>query len=509
MSPQVAGLEDMTVSDLFIPGLYEWDLNIIEEYFCERDVNQILRIPLYYSDEKDSIIWHHSKTGAYTVKSGYKLLVNSIIDEQLGTAGAWRKIWQMKVPSKIKFFLWRACTNCLPTRSNLAHKGINITQVCVICENQLENNFHMFLSCKFAIECWRFSHYGALVNRVANTVESFASWFFKMMEETTPSILAKVSMVLWSIWKQRNSKLWKNHYTNAAATVKNALDFLDMWIDARLYVPLQSEMTISPCKLWHPPQSSTLKCNIDAAFFRDQKRVGIGMVLRDDIGHVLLCRTCWFLGDIDVLEGESRGLLEGLQWVRSLGFFDVIFGVDAKGIVDVLNDSEEIWTEVGKIIRVSKTILSSEPLYRVQYVSRQANIVAHALARASNSHASPTIWVEPSDFVVAHLNYFMMVHFKDISSPPSIQYLVILGDENHDIERGTILAVYDPLVGRYAKQLLKLTNRIYLKEWSREIPPVKDSKSKMWALEATHHQQSDEPISLLILRRRTIKGKAT
>ncbi|KAK6144665.1 hypothetical protein DH2020_021485 [Rehmannia glutinosa] len=68
---------------------------------------------------------------------------------------------------------------------------------------------------------------------------------------------------------------------------------------------------------------------------------------------------------------ESGGLMEGLAWNKRLGLSNVIFELDAKG---------------------------------VQYVSRQANIVAHALAlRASSSFASPTLWVEPPNFVVAHL----------------------------------------------------------------------------------------------------------
>ncbi|KAK6145307.1 hypothetical protein DH2020_022127 [Rehmannia glutinosa] len=101
-----------------------------------------------------------------------------------------------------------------------------------------------------------------------------------------------------------------------------------------------------------------------------------------------------------------------------------------------------------------------------------------------------------------------MVYFKDISSLPGMQHLIILDDESHDIGQGTILAVYDPLIGRYAKQWPKLTNRLHLREWSREIPPVKDSKSKMWALEATHHQQSDEPILLPTLGHGIIEGEA-
>ncbi|KAK6126655.1 hypothetical protein DH2020_039602 [Rehmannia glutinosa] len=70
----------------------------------------------------------------------------------------------------------------------------------------------------------------------------------------------------------------------------------------------------------------------------------------------------------------------------------------------------------------------------------------------------------------------------------------------------TILAVFDPVVGRYATAWPRLTNPSYLEEWSKEIPSSKTSK--MWTLLATHHQKSTELTPLPTLGRHIIEGQA-
>nr|DAD20413.1 TPA_asm: hypothetical protein HUJ06_021876 [Nelumbo nucifera] len=45
-SPRVEGLEDIVVSDLWIPGHKEWDVEMIHELFGPRDASAILNIPL-------------------------------------------------------------------------------------------------------------------------------------------------------------------------------------------------------------------------------------------------------------------------------------------------------------------------------------------------------------------------------------------------------------------------------------------------------------------------------
>lgn len=57
------GLEHLTPSDLWIPGHRKWDIELLEEIFTPRDVQEIASIPIGMSTLPDDIIWPHAKHG--------------------------------------------------------------------------------------------------------------------------------------------------------------------------------------------------------------------------------------------------------------------------------------------------------------------------------------------------------------------------------------------------------------------------------------------------------------
>jgi hypothetical protein len=65
-----------------------------------------------------------------------KLVDNS----DLRVSGNWMKIWNMKIPQKVKVFLWRAARGCLPTRERPLSRGVHCTDRCVHCEGSFEND---------------------------------------------------------------------------------------------------------------------------------------------------------------------------------------------------------------------------------------------------------------------------------------------------------------------------------------------------------------------------------
>jgi hypothetical protein len=116
-TPVIEGLENMRVSDLMIPKERRWDWNLLEALFLPRDVLAISSIPLSASVLKGKRIWHFSKNGMYTAKSGYRVALETEKPE----------LWNdLKLPLKIKFFLWRACTESIPTRLSLRQRGVEI-----------------------------------------------------------------------------------------------------------------------------------------------------------------------------------------------------------------------------------------------------------------------------------------------------------------------------------------------------------------------------------------------
>jgi hypothetical protein len=47
---------------------------------------------------------------------------------------------------------------------------------------------------------------------------------------------------------------------------------------------------------WEKPGLSEVKCNVDAAIFKEQGCYGVGMCLRDVNGKFIVAKTAWFYG---------------------------------------------------------------------------------------------------------------------------------------------------------------------------------------------------------------------
>lgn len=68
------GLQGACINNLMSIGLKDWDRDIVEEMFEERDKKLIFSIPLGVSLSKDLWYWKEEPLGDYPVKSAYKLL---------------------------------------------------------------------------------------------------------------------------------------------------------------------------------------------------------------------------------------------------------------------------------------------------------------------------------------------------------------------------------------------------------------------------------------------------
>jgi ribonuclease HI len=112
------------------------------------------------------------------------------------------------------------------------------------------------------------------------------------------------------------------------------------------------------------------------------------MCLRDENGHFIAAKTAWFHGLAQPQEAEARGLKEAIIWLGNRGLTDVSIELDCKQVVDGISNNIGTNSEFGAILRSCKVSLSFFPNFKISYVRRQANNVAHSLARASLSYDS-------------------------------------------------------------------------------------------------------------------------
>lgn len=80
--------------------------------------------------------------------------------------------------------------------------------------------------------------------------------------------------------------------------------------------------------VWQPPQAGWYKWNSDAAFFGD-KKTGLGAVMRDTVGDVMVAKFCMAYGEQNVEIGESLAARHGMKIALEAGLQDIVLEVDS------------------------------------------------------------------------------------------------------------------------------------------------------------------------------------
>lgn len=64
----------------------------------------------------------------------------------------WKNIWRSKIPPKVKKFTWKISHDIIPTKVNLARKGVHLDLGCGVCLGHPEMDGHVFRECVFVQE---------------------------------------------------------------------------------------------------------------------------------------------------------------------------------------------------------------------------------------------------------------------------------------------------------------------------------------------------------------------
>ncbi|GAU40431.1 hypothetical protein TSUD_397500 [Trifolium subterraneum] len=318
----------------------------------QQDVaERILDTPLVSSVREDKVVWEEERNGCYSVKFGYKLAMRYIIgSDKYHVAGNWNGIWKAQAPHKARHLLWRLCRGCLPTRYRLLERRVECTLNCPVCDEEIEDEIHIFFS-----------------NKSSDTV-------------------GRVAMLLWCIWHNRNDKLWNDNIQMPSQIGRYAFDAWNDWYSVH---KLQSNSVSGTTEVdlvrWEKPALGWVKYNVDVAFVSGSGRTSVGLCFRDSSGQFMAGMTQWQQTVISSVEGEAWALLLAMEEARHRGMDRVQFESDSKVLIDVIHMKRRGNSEFLSIVHDILDFMSSFLNFEVKFVKRQANSVAHTLARAANS----------------------------------------------------------------------------------------------------------------------------
>jgi ribonuclease HI len=101
------------------------------------------------------------------------------------------------------------------------------------------------------------------------------------------------------------------------------------------------------------------------------------------MGRFIAVETTWIDGCCSIVEGESLVLLEALHAMEQRGLTHVIMETDSKSVVDTIYHFHGGSSEFCFIISQINNFLLCNPNFKVKFIKRQTNMVAHTFARAT------------------------------------------------------------------------------------------------------------------------------
>ncbi|GAU44445.1 hypothetical protein TSUD_92990 [Trifolium subterraneum] len=216
---------------------------------------RILETPLVSSVREDKVVWEEERNGCYLVKSGYKLAMCYIIgSDKYHVMGNWNGIWKAQAPQKARHLLWRLCRGCLPTRSRLLERRVECTLNCPVCDEEIEDELHIFFRCAVARDSWCAAGLSSVLHNVAYQQTNAMNRIFAVCNNESSDTVGRVTMLFWCIWHNRNDKLWNDNVQMPRQIGRYTFDVWNDWYSVhKLQSNSVSETTETDLVRWEKP----------------------------------------------------------------------------------------------------------------------------------------------------------------------------------------------------------------------------------------------------------------
>ncbi|CAL1404554.1 unnamed protein product [Linum trigynum] len=296
------GLEPSRVSDWIDPTNRSWNMDAIRNLVPEEIVQAIARVPIGPCSAQDRWIWRFTDSGGYSVKSAYRLFREVRDSPQAFDAGSsprpnkddWKWLWDLSLPPKLRFFIWKSGKNAMATRARLFERKCASDPVYPVCEEHVETIMHCLFHCNKEFETW--SRVGLLgVPPSADT--SFADWFFPLRDSLTPDQTNKIVCTMWNIWIARNGMVFEGKVFSPSTVailadreyrnIKEAMASSSASPSSSRSAGLPSQPGRSRSTALSPPGPYSKVVHCDGSFVSDAQEAAYGIAIANSHGQVI------------------------------------------------------------------------------------------------------------------------------------------------------------------------------------------------------------------------------
>ena len=201
-----------------------------------------------------------------------------------------------------------------------------------------------------------------------------------------------LAMILAQVWSRRNKLRVGEASAPLTKLVGLASDSLQEF-QRGLSVPQPTVRSI-PSGSWTPPPPGWLKINFDGAMFKDRKLAGLGGVIRNDYGLIMAAFTQTIPLPTSIEMVEVLAARSALVLAKELCLNQVLLEGDSEIIINALSNGGRDSSSYGHILLDIKLLTPAFMGVSFCHSRRQANKVAHRLARSACNFPPHQVWME-------------------------------------------------------------------------------------------------------------------
>jgi ribonuclease HI len=160
----------------------------------------------------------------------------------------------------------------------------------------------------------------------------------------------------------------------------------------------------TPCQEWSRPPSRIIKVNVDGSFHPDVHAGSTGAVLRDHDGRFVAASSSFLPNIASVAVAEAMAMREGLRLKNHMGCNNIQVESDSMETVEACTGEATWWNESSAIFADCVDLIALIGGVQIQFCPREANEVAHEIARDCFNSKISCNWVdEPPCFIIPQL----------------------------------------------------------------------------------------------------------
>lgn len=138
-------------------------------------------------------------------------------------------LWKMKIPLKIKIFMWLLNRRVILTKDNLMKRNWHGCTKCAFC-NHDETIEHLFISCPFVIKIWRLLHFTFNISPPASLSHMLGGWLHGVHKHDRRRIRIGTCAFFWAVWNCRNDAIFnKVQNIHFLQVVHKAIYLISSW----------------------------------------------------------------------------------------------------------------------------------------------------------------------------------------------------------------------------------------------------------------------------------------